>query len=114
MGRSFNHVLYSLSKSFTSTAVGFAVAEGKLRVEDRVVSFFPKDRPENVSDHLAALCVKDLLTMAVGNTKEPTRSMVEQQNWVKTFLAWPIENPPGTGFLYNSAATYMLSAIVRR
>ena len=112
-GPEFNHVLYSLSKSFTSTAVGFAVAEGKLRLEDRVVSFFPKDRPENVSDHLAALRVKDLLTMAVGNAKEPTWSMVEQQNWVKTFLAWPIENPPGTRFLYNSAATYMLSAIVQ-
>ncbi len=51
-GPQFNHTLYSLSKSFTSTAVGFAVAEGKLRVDDRVISFFPKDLPENVSDHL--------------------------------------------------------------
>ena len=112
-GPEFNHTLYSLSKSFTSTAVGFAVAEGKLRVDDQVVSFFPKDLPENVSDHLAALRVKDLLTMAVGNAKEPTGSMVEQQNWIKTFLAWPIPNWPGTQFMYNSAATYMLSAIVQ-
>ena len=113
-GPQFNHTLYSLSKSFTSTAVGFAVAEGKLRVDDRVVSFFPNDLPDNVSDHLAALRVKDLLTMSVGNAKEPTRPMVEQQNWVKAFLAWPIPNPPGTQFLYNSAATYMLSAIVQQ
>jgi CubicO group peptidase (beta-lactamase class C family) len=112
-GPQFNHTLYSLSKSFTSTAVGFAVAEGKLRVDDRVVSFFPKDLPANVSDHLAALRIKDLLTMSVGNAQEPTRSMVEQQNWVRTFLAWPIPNPPGTQFMYNSAATYMLSAIVQ-
>jgi CubicO group peptidase (beta-lactamase class C family) len=113
-GPEFNHTLYSLSKSFTSTVVGVAAAEGKLRVDDRVVSFFPKDLPEDVSEHLAALRVKDLLTMSVGNAKEPTRSMVEQENWVKTFLAWPIENPPGTQFLYNSAATYMLSAIVQQ
>ena len=113
-GPQSNHTLYSLSKSFTSTAVGFAVAEGKLRVNDRVVSFFPKDLPENVNEHLAALRVKDLLTMTVGNAKEPTRSMVDQDNWVKTFLAWSIENPPGTQFLYNSAATYMLSAIVQQ
>ncbi|MCX6925822.1 MAG: serine hydrolase [Verrucomicrobia bacterium] len=112
-GPQFNHTLYSLSKSFTSTAVGFAVAEGKLRVDDRVASFFPKDLPENVSDHLAALRIKDLLTMSVGNAPEPTMAMVEQQNWVMTFLAWPIPNPPGTQFLYNSAATYMLSAIVQ-
>ena len=59
-GPDFNHTMYSLSKSFTSTAVGFAVAEGKLRVDDRVVSFFPKDLPDNVSEHLAAMRVKDL------------------------------------------------------
>ena len=110
----FNHTLYSLSKSFTSTAVGFAVSEGKLHVEDRVVSFFPDELPDKPSDHLAALRVKDLLTMSVGNAKEPTRSMVEQPDWVKAFLAWPIENPPGTQFLYNSAASYMLSAIVQQ
>ena len=57
-GPEFNHTLYSLSKSFTSTAVGFAVAEGKLRVDDRVVSFFPNDLPDTVSEHLAALRVQ--------------------------------------------------------
>ena len=113
-GPEFNHTLYSLSKSFTSTAVGFAVAEGKLRVEDRVGSFFPHDQPQAVSEHLAALRVKDLLTMSVGNGKEPSWPMVETDNWVKTFLGWPIDHPPGSTFMYNSAATYMLSAIVQQ
>ncbi len=107
-GPEFNHTLYSMSKSFTSTAVGFAVAEGRLRVDDRVVSFFPNDLPEKVSDHLAALRVKDLLTMSVGNDKDPTWPMVEEQNWVKAFLASPITHPPGSTFMYNSGATYML------
>jgi hypothetical protein len=40
--------------------------------------------------------------------------MVEQENWVKCFLGWPITNAPGTQFMYNSAATYMLSAIVQQ
>jgi len=35
------HVLYSLSKSFTSTAVGLAIAEGKLSLDDEVLKFFP-------------------------------------------------------------------------
>ena len=52
--------------------------------------------------------------MSVGNAKEPTRDMVQQEDWVKAFLAWPIEHEPGTQFLYNSAATYMLSAIVQQ
>jgi len=64
--------MYSMSKSFTSTAIGFAVAEGKLRVDERVVSFFPKELPNEVSENLAALRVNDLLTMSVGNAKEPT------------------------------------------
>jgi CubicO group peptidase (beta-lactamase class C family) len=113
-GAEFNHTLYSLSKSFTSTAVGLAVAEGKLRVDSRVASFFPSDLPGNVSEHLRALRVRDLLTMSVGHDKEPTTTMVEQENWVRAFLAWPVPDPPGTHFLYNSGATYMLSAIVQR
>ena len=113
-GPEFNHTLYSLSKSFTSTAVGFAVAEGRLKVDDRVAPFFPNDLPGEVSDHLAALRVKDLLSMAVGHEKDPTWPMVQQQNWSKAFLAWPIPKAPGSLFVYNSGATYMLSAIVQQ
>lgn len=108
------HTLYSLSKSFTSTAVGLAVTEGKLRVEDRVLSFFPEEAPATVSENLAALRVRDLLTMSVGNEKEPTGVTTQSENWVKTFLAQSITHPPGSTFLYNSTATYMLSAIVQR
>jgi hypothetical protein len=106
--------MYSMSKSFTSTAVGLAVAEGKLNAEDRVISFFPEDLPDKISDHLAALRVKDLLTMSVGNEKEPTGVTVKEENWVRTFLAQPITHKPGTVFMYNSAATYMCSAIVQK
>lgn len=108
------HTLYSMSKSFTSTAVGFAVAEGRLKVTDKVVSFFPDDLPGTVSDHLSALTVQDLLTMSVGNEKEPTQAVVKSENWVRTFLAQPVTHVPGTVFMYNSAATYMCSAIVQK
>jgi CubicO group peptidase (beta-lactamase class C family) len=113
-GPRFNHTLYSMSKSFTSTAVGFAAAEGRLTVNDKVVSFFPEDRPAQVSDYLAALRVKDLLSMAVGDEKEPTQDMVKAENWVKTFLEAPITHSPGSTFMYNSGATYMCSAIVQK
>jgi len=109
-----NHMLYSLSKSFTSTAVGFAVSEGKLQVNDTVTSFFPDDSPSDVSENLAALRVKHLLTMSVGHATDSTPIITKEQNWVKAFLALPIVNPPGSSFLYNSGATYMLSAIVQK
>lgn len=113
-GPEFVHTMYSMSKSFTSTAVGFAVAEGKLSVEDKVISFFPDELPEKVSANLAAMRIKDLLTMSTGNEKEPTQACVKEKNWVRTFLAQTIAHPPGTQFMYNSAATYMCSAIVQK
>ena len=88
------HALYSLSKSFTSTAVGLAVAESKLKVDDRVTSFFPNDLPDPVSENLAALRVKDLLTMSVGHAKDSTWTIVKTDNWVKSFLALPIPTGP--------------------
>ena len=112
-GPEFNHTMYSMSKSFTSTAVGLAVAEGRLRVDDPVVKFFPNDLPGTVSENLAALRVKDLLTMSSGHEKEPTQDMVKSENWAKTFLGSPITHAPGSTFMYNSGATYMLSAIVQ-
>ena len=108
------HRLYSLSKSFTSTAVGFAVAEGRLKVTDRVVRFFPDQLPKSVSEHLAALRVQDLLTMSVGRAQDSAPLITKEQDWVRTFLSLPIEHPPGSVFLYDSGATYMLSAIVQK
>src|SRR5208282_3120926 len=86
------HTLYSLSKSFTSTAVGLAVSEGKLTVDDAVVKFFPEDRPGQVSEHLAALRVKHLLTMSVGHAEDSTPTIVKEENWARAFLALPIKN----------------------
>ncbi|MFC5410461.1 serine hydrolase domain-containing protein [Larkinella bovis] len=110
------HTLYSLSKSFTSSAIGLAVAEKRLTVEDKVVSFFPNEVPATISPTLAAMRVKDLLTMSTGHDKDSTPSLRNDPdgNWVKAFLALPVEHEPGTFFVYNSGATYMLSAIVQK
>ncbi|MDP4130408.1 MAG: serine hydrolase [Bacteroidota bacterium] len=112
---SLKHTLYSTSKSFTATAVGFAVSEKKLNLSDKVISFFPDDLPDTVSAWLSALTVKDLLTMSGGQDPEPTVPVVSKEsNWVKAFLAWPIVHQPGTHFLYNSLGSFMLSAIVQK
>ena len=106
------HVLYSLSKSFCSTAVGLAAAEGKLSADDPVVKFFPDDVPANPSDKLKAMRVHDLLTMSTGHQTEP--KLTSDVPWVKSFLTHPVEHKPGSHFLYNSAGTYMCSAIVQK
>jgi CubicO group peptidase (beta-lactamase class C family) len=106
------HSLYSLSKSFTSTAVGLAVAEGKLSIHDTVLSFFPEDAPENPSSTLKAMRVSDLLCMSTGHQREPGRAGTEP--WTKIFLAQEVPFRPGTHFLYNTSGTYMQSAIVQK
>ena len=109
------HTLYSTSKSFTSTAVGFAVTEKLLSVDDKVVSFFPDQLPDTVSPFLAQMRVRDLLTMSAGQAPDPTgRITSSSQQWVRDFLATPVLKEPGTEFLYNSMATFMLSAIVQK
>jgi CubicO group peptidase (beta-lactamase class C family) len=113
-GPQFRHTLYSLSKSFTSTAVGLAVSEGKLSVEDKALSFFPEQRPASVSPQLEALRVRDLLSMSAGNTTDPTFRVVKAQDWTKAFLADEFTFQPGSTFLYNSGATYLCSAIVQK
>jgi CubicO group peptidase (beta-lactamase class C family) len=106
------HSLFSLSKSFTSTAVGIAIAEGKLSVDDEVLKFFPEEAPSEPSANLKAMRVSDLLRMSTGQQTEPGRK--PDQPWTKTFLAHPVPFKPGTHFLYNTSATYMLSAIVQK
>src|SRR4029078_8713893 len=107
------HILYSLSKSFTSTAVGLAISEGKLSLDDTVLKFFPEDAPTNPSNTLKDMPVRDLLCMPTGHQTEPPRPP-SGQSWTKAFLAHSVPHKPGTHFLYNTSDTYMLSAIVQK
>ncbi len=106
------HVLWSLSKSFNSTAVGLAIADGKLNLDDPVLKFFPADAPAEPSDNLKAMTVRDLLTMTCGHDTEP--KSVTGAPSVKQFLAHPVPHKPGTHFQYNTMGSYTLSAIVTK
>jgi CubicO group peptidase (beta-lactamase class C family) len=106
--------VYSTSKTFTATAIGFAIAENKIKLSDKVISFFPNDLPDTILPNLAALTVKDVLMMSDGQFPDPSPLTRKNKNWVKAFLATPIVNKPGTVFLYNSLGTFMLSAIIQK
>lgn len=109
--------LYSLSKSFTSTAIGLAISEGLLAVDDPIIKFFPELLPAEITENLAALEVRHLLSMSVGHAKDSILTLEASAPgvlWEKTFLSIPVEFKPGTKFLYNSGASFMLSAIIKR
>ena len=119
------HVLNSLSKTFTATAVGLAISENKLSLDDKLVDFFPEELPDTVSDNLKAVTVRDLLTMNCGHETDPTglvwnmnakpgEDLNKDVDWMKIFLSHPFVYKPGTFFCYNSLGTYVLSAIVQK
>jgi CubicO group peptidase (beta-lactamase class C family) len=105
--------VYSLSKSFCSTAVGFAVQEGLLRTDEKVLSFFPEYDSAAVG-HCRDMRVEDLLTMRTGHEADTTTTMIQAPDWGETFFKLPVTYQPGTHFVYNSGATYMLSALVQK
>jgi CubicO group peptidase (beta-lactamase class C family) len=110
------HMLFSLSKSFTSTAIGLAVAEGRLSVDDFVASHMPHDFPADMNEQLAALRVCHLLTMTSGHDPETVGVMFNQPegNWARGFLDQPMTHAPGSHFFYENGAAYLLSAVVQQ
>jgi len=110
------HTLFSISKSFCATAVGMAVEDGLLSVEDLVIRYFPDYVTPEIEKNMGSMRIKHLLTMATGHSQDPTGIVrnAHDGDWVKAFFETPIDEPPGSRFVYNSAATYILSAIVQK
>lgn len=113
---SLPHVLHSVSKTFTATAVGLAISEGRMALTDKVIDYFPDKLPAEVTDNLKAMTVRELLTMTCGHDVEPSfrNAGDAEHDWVTAFLAHPVVHQPGTFYLYNSIGPYVLSAIVQQ
>ena len=104
------HGLQSHTKTYAATAVGIAYTEGLLKLTDRIVDIFADEIPENPSENLKKLTVRDVLCMGCGMDTMPRPS----KNWVREFLATPVNHVPGTTFMYNSTGSTFLGAIVRK
>jgi len=107
------HVLHSVSKSFTSTAIGLAQAEGLLSIEDKLYDFFPEYADTCDSDDKRALTLRHLLMMGSGFENREHEMWVENTP-VKAALALPVIHKPGTVFDYYTLGTYLLSIVFSR
>ena len=106
--------MFSFSKSLTSTAIGFARQEGILSLEEKLVDIFPDKLPENPSENLKKAEIRHLLMMGCGHETEIPNLGLGDPDWIKSFLTHPFVYEPGTHFLYNTAGTNLLSAILTR
>ncbi len=108
------HQLFSLSKSFVSCAVGLAQKANLLKISDKLVAFFPEYANAVTDPMMNQVTLQDLLTMRSGHLQCATRFFWERRDWCKAFLESKLDTTPGTTFTYNSAATYMLAAVIRK
>ena len=113
------HFMMSVSKTFTSLAVGFAIHEGLLRLDDRLVDLFPESVPDSAQEALSRMTIRHLLMMNSGHGTDPTGRVWQGEwlfdgDWVREFLLHPVDYEPGTCYLYNTLGTFVLSAAVQR
>ncbi len=109
---------YSGTKSFTATAVGFAVQEGMFSLDDRVLDHFRADGPEAPSENLQKMTLRHLLTMSMG-VEQPLlmgdmRPRMKEKDWVKFVLRAPVVHEPGSLFRYTNAGPYLLGVLIQR
>ncbi len=110
--------IYSASKSFTACAVGFAVQEGLISLDEKLTDAFSEDLPGEVGENLKKAVVRDLLTMCLGQEKASLmgaqRPLYQEDDWVKMALAIPFVYEPGTHFVYNNVGPYLAGILVQR
>ena len=110
------HLLYSLSKSFTSTAAAFAIAEGLLDLDATMLSYFPEFDSEITDPHSRSMLVRHVAAMASGHLEETVERAfaLDPVEPVRGFLLIPPDREPGSVFAYNQPCTYALAAIIQR
>ena len=110
------HMLFSLSKSFTSSAIGILQGERGLDLQTPLYTFFPEAEKSITDPKMRAVTLRHLLTMSSGHDRCAMSFMehAPDGDYVKSFLSSNLTYLPGERFVYNSGATYMLAAVVRK
>lgn len=110
--------MYSISKTFTSAAIGLMVDEGKIKLTDRIADYFPEYVPENPHQALLDITIEDMLKMAVAfcwdSTNPGTMHNDQSKNWARSFFEAKVTHPSNTGFLYDTAASHVMAALVEK
>lgn len=107
--------LWSVSKTFTSMGIGIAVSEGYFNLNDKFLDYFLDDAIHS-NDNLKKMTIHDLLCMGTGHAKCPMEKAMAENSPLndvsRLFFEEPVVYEPGTHFVYNNAATYMLSKLI--
>jgi len=108
------HRIYSSAKGIVATAILFAVAEGRLSLDEKLVNILDDYVPEKVSDKMKRVTVYHLLTMNSGHDEDTCMQMFLSYNWIRPFMSIEPKYEPGTYFTYNNGIPHILAAIIKK
>lgn len=107
------HICHSLGKSYTVTAIGALVTDGRLSMDDKIVDLFAEELKEygvTPSENMKKLTVRHVATMTNGMSVHPDSA----NNFIRNYLTTEVDNEPGSIFMYNTTGSCMLGAIVEK
>lgn len=107
------HRMFSVSKSFTAVAVFFLAAEGRLSLDDTIVSWFPEKLPPKVHPWIASMTIRDMLMMRSCHAATTYKADMTS-DWVESYFTTPPTHPAGTLFHYDTSAPHTLCALVEK
>lgn len=107
------HRMFSISKSFTSIAVGLLADEGRLSLDDPVIKYFPDKTPSDVHPWIAAMTIRDMLMMRTCHAAT-TYKLDMTKDWVESFFTTAPTHPAGRIFHYDTSSAHTLCALVER
>ena len=109
--RDYRHTMYSVSKTFTSVAVGMCIQDSLIALGDTIGKYI--SMPVSASRNVRAITVRDLLTMQSGIPVD-TKMRIHETEWLRAYLSKKPAAAPGTRWAYDSIMSYILSAIVQK
>lgn len=109
--KDYRHTMYSVSKTFTSVAVGMCIQDSLIALSDTIGKFI--SMPASATRNVRAITVRDLLTMQSGIPVD-TKIRIHETEWLRAYLSKKNTAVPGTRWAYDSIMSYILSAIVQK
>ncbi len=111
--------IYSHTKSYMATAVGIAIDEGKLSLDDKLVDYFPECLPKEYDPGVEKITLRNLLMMASGFNKEylmsaDRRAGIGSDDYIGYMLSQKIEVEPGSRFMYSSADSILAGRMLEK
>lgn len=106
----------SVSKSFLSALIGIAIDKEMLRLNQKMIDYFPEYNSSKIDSRIKDITLEHLLTMKSGikGDEEAYFIFTNSNNWIKTIIELPLDFAPGTKFQYSTAGTHLISGMLSK